>query len=131
MVIVGAILMAVNKDKSGAGMELGLLFLIGGICISGIFSAIDGWKGGSKIQDKSEAIFGETYTVSGGYVKKDTGLGIKLLMAFYGLFFGLVDSPTKIFKYKKYIKEIDEELDEIIPIRTKLYNYYKKAGSQK
>lgn len=127
MTIIGAILVGVYQSKgdlTGDGGEIGVLLLIAGICISGIFSAIDGWKYGAKIQNRYEDMFGESYNVSGGYVTKDTGLGVKLISAFYGLLFGLVASPTKIFKYKQFVKEIDDELREISPIKTQLAHFY-------
>lgn len=121
LVLVGAIIIAKQQN------EVGLLLLLIGIVISGIFTAIDGWKEGERMHEKKESIFGETYTVSGDYIRKDTGFSTKLIQAFFGLVFGVFLTPARIAKYKKMKSEVDEELRKLNPIITKLDEFTKKA----
>lgn len=121
LIIAGAVVASKSDHITG------LVLLLAGITISGIPTAIQFWKKGGEIQNEFDKRFGETYYVSESGVHKDTGLGVRLFSAFMGLFFGVAILPEMIIKNVKFMKEIDAELDELRPVKSKLANFYNSS----
>lgn len=135
LVIIGGIILGVNSNAGALENDtaiIGLLILGLGVVIAGVPGAIDGWKQGSEMHKRMENVFGETYHVSdNGNVYKDQGFSTKLVYAFFNFFLGLAIIPGKVAKYYRTIKEIEDELEEIVPLKADLAKFYNNAVNKK
>lgn len=121
MIIAGAVIIAKTNNF------IGLMLLLGGFLISGIPTAIQFWKRGTRVQEEFDDKFGATYHVSESGVYKDQGIWPRMIWAIIGLFIGVLMLPKIIAQNASCIREINEELDEIIPIKNQLAQYYNKS----
>ena len=96
--IVGLIVLIIGIVNRTSANLSGVLMIIAGLILCGIYTAISGWVMASALHRAHEIRHGASYTITDSGVYRDKGTANKVLAFFLGAVLGVVITPIRIIK---------------------------------
>ena len=96
--IAGLIVLIIGITQRTSADLSGVIMILVGLVLCGIYTAISGWAMASALHRAQEIKHGASYTITDSGVYRDKGTGYKIMAFAFGALLGVAITPIRIIK---------------------------------